>query len=125
MAFEDNRNRASCTAAFTDVSTHLSETYIGTRTIWRGLDEMGIKPRQGREAITRRLLDQLIKANDADPKRVWRSLFFVTPNSTSLSTSIQKRHKTERESVAKILLKLFPTGQQKPINEIKTRRTNR
>ncbi len=81
---------------------------------------MATSPDKGREAITQSL-DQLIKVNDADPMSVALTIFRDT-KLDELVNVYSKAPQTERESVAKILLKLFPTDSER-INEIKTRRT--
>ena len=114
-AFEDKKNRAALLGAFTEPQTSASRDmlYQYHRT---GLDEMFLSPDKGRQRITESL-SALDKIYQSDPMNVALSLF-KDAKLDELVNVYSKASQTEREKVAELLSKLYPT-EMKRINELK------
>lgn len=114
-AFEDKKNRSAVMMAFTEPSTSVTRDmlYKYHRT---GLDEMFMSPDKGRQKITESL-GALQKVYEVDPMNVALSLF-KDAKLDELVNVYSKAPQTEREMVAELLSKLYPT-EMKRINEIK------
>lgn len=81
-----------------------------------GLDEMFLSPDKGRQRITESL-SALDKIYQSDPMNVALSLF-KDAKLDELVNVYSKASQTEREKVAELLSKLYPT-EMKRINELK------
>lgn len=114
--FEDNRNRAALLALFTDVATS------GFRDLLysyhrRGLDEMVTSPDKGRAAITAAITEVIPKIYETNPMSYGLALFRDT-KLDELVNIYSKAGQSERESVAKMLLEIYPTDRAR-IDDIK------
>lgn len=105
-AFEDNKNRASVLAAWTDPGTAvIRDLYYDYHRL--GLDEMSVSPDKGRAKITS-TLENLSKVYNSAPMSVALSMF-RDAKLDELVNIYTKGSVTEREKVVDILTPIYPT----------------
>lgn len=115
-AFEDTKNRTAVLSAFTDLSTASIRDllYDYHRS---GLDEMALNPDKGRQKITATMLQNLQAVYENAPMSVALSMF-KDAKLDELVNLYSKAPQDERDKVAEMLTRLYPTESNR-IKEIK------
>lgn len=115
-AFEDTKNRTAVLSSLTDVSTSMIRDLLYDYHRG-GLDEMVLSPDKGRQKITASILDKLKTVYDNAPMTVSLSMF-KDAKLDELVNLYSKAPQEERDRVAELLTKLYPTEASR-IKEIK------
>lgn len=106
-AFEDTKNRTAVLSALTDPSTSMIRDLIYDYHR-AGLDEMVMTPDKGRQKITAAILDKLKTVHDNAPMSVALSMF-KDAKLDELVNIYSKAQQDERDKLAELLTKLYPT----------------